>query len=120
MRWAVDATLLEKASRILGTLTLEETIEESLRRTVETRRAAGTVVVAGLRARKTELRAFPERLHTLQGDDELARRRAGGQAGQAMDQVRVRMGRDCNVVYEIRETRDRSAAGSQQGRERGG
>ena len=107
MGCTVDAKLLNEAKAILGTTSAEETIEASLRRTIGAGRADHPAPPTRI-GTAAELAALLERLHSPPSEQELARRRA---SFEAMERVRVKVGRDFNVAAEIREMHDRVADG---------
>jgi hypothetical protein len=102
MQYTVDDRLVAEARRVLKTSSPEEAIEASLRRAI----LAGSEGALTERHRprdEGEWEALRRRLRQKPSEHELMRRRA---AGEAMDRLRVRVGRDFNpaeVVGEVRE-----------------
>ena len=102
----VDDALLARAQQLLGTSSAEETVEVSLRRTIGASPAAPLPPIR--LTTDAEWEAFRRRLRTPPSQDEVARRRA---SFEAMERVRVKVGREFNVAQVIRELRDRAAEG---------
>ncbi|MGH2352600.1 MAG: hypothetical protein ACRDJN_13400 [Chloroflexota bacterium] len=103
MNCTVSDTLLAEAREVLGTATAEETIEASLRESIEARR---TELPRRIET-DADLQQFLRDVRRPRTEAELARRRVDG---EAMDRLRVKVGRDFNVAEIIREARDRAAA----------